>query len=124
MTKYQELIAQLAEAEERLDFLKMAHMEHVEHFLGSVNQEMNHFGMSLDRVKKDASPASGVIELTIYDDQAELISYEIDSFNQVQFAAFKPHIKNSLTPVVATKWRVMSLMEKLPHKNRAGVQKI
>lgn len=124
MNKYQELIAELAEAEEKLDFLKQAHREHVEHFLGLMNQELQHVGMSLEWVKKDTNPKSGVFDLTIYDDKAEMMMFELDSFNQTQFANFKPYIQDALTPIVSTKKRAIRMEATLRTKPKAGVHKI
>lgn len=124
MNKYQELIAELAEAEEKLDFLKQAHREHVEHFLGLMNQELQQVGMSLEWVKKDTNPKSGVFDLTIYDDKAEMMMFELDSFNQTQFANFKPYIQDALTPIVSTKKRAIRMEATLRTKPKAGVHKI
>lgn len=124
MNKYQELIAELAEAEEKLDFLKQAHREHVEHFLGLMNQELQQVGMSLEWVKKDSNPKSGVFDLTIYDDKAEMMMFELDSFNQTQFANFKPYIQDALTPIVSTKKRAIRMEATLRTKPKAGVHKI
>lgn len=124
MTKYQDLIAQLAEAEEKLDFLKATHREHVEQFLGCMNQELQQVGMSLEWVKKDTNPKSGVFDLTLYDDKAEMMMFELDSFNQIQFANFKPYIKDALTPIVASKKRAIRMEATLKPKSRTGVHKI
>lgn len=124
MNKYQELIAELAEAEEKLDFLKQTHREHVEHFLGLMNQELQQVGMSLEWVKKDTNPKSGIFDLTIYDDKAEMMMFELDSFNQTQFANFKPYIQDALTPIVSTKKRAIRMEATLRTKPKAGVHKI
>ncbi len=124
MNKYQELIAELAEAEEKLDFLKQAHREHVEHFLGLMNQELQQVGMSLEWVKKDTNPKSGIFDLTLYDDKAEMMMFELDSFNQTQFANFKPYIQDALTPIVSTKKRAIRMEATLRTKPKAGVHKI
>jgi hypothetical protein len=124
MINYQELIAELSETEEKLDFLKQAHREHVEQFLGLMNQELKQIGMSLEWAKKDSNPNSGLFEMTIYDQQAEIMIFEIDSCSQNQFASFKPYLKEALTPVVAAKKRALSMTSTLQTKQRSGVQKI
>lgn len=124
MINYQELIAELSETEEKLDFLKQTHREHVEHFLGLMNQELQQVGMSLEWTKKDLNPNSGLFEMTIYNQQAEMMKLELDSCNQNQFANFKPYLKDALTPVVAAKKRVLTMDRTLQTKHRSGVHKI
>ena len=124
MTNYLALIAELSETEEKLDFLKQAHKEHVEHFLGLMNQELQQVGMSLEWAKKDANPNSGLFTMTIYDQKAEMMMFELDSCNQNHFANFKPYLREALTPVVAAKKRALTMNTTLQPKPRSGVQKI
>lgn len=124
MINYQELIAELSETEEKLDFLKQTHREHVEHFLGLMNQELQQVGMTLEWFKKDSNPNSGLFKMTIYDQKAELMMFELDSCNQNQFANFKPYLREALTPIVAAKKRALTMDRTLQSKHRSGVQKI